>query len=258
MSKTEKPLSTLWGCELNESNKEESFKTDDTNHQHQLALRTMCLGHTAKDEFNIVELITGEGNNSAKAVPIATLHAKSMPTVNLSGLDLHPPVTFRLKHGSGPVYVGAEHVALEEYSDEELDEEMEEEEEEDIEESPVKKVSKNGAGKKTNQMFPKCREASDGENPPKKGKGRGRKAQAAKMWMGSAAFPEGRCWTFELGSSNFSPWSQCSNASYNKTVGGECKLVSFHPCKKYDWVDENLSATVNATKVFFFFFFFFF
>uniref|UniRef100_A0A673MIH4 Nucleoplasmin ATPase-like n=1 Tax=Sinocyclocheilus rhinocerous TaxID=307959 RepID=A0A673MIH4_9TELE len=151
MSKTEKPLSTLWGCELNESNKEESFKTDDTNHQHQLALRTMCLGHTAKDEFNIVELVTGEGNSSAKAVPIATLHAKSMPTVNLSGLDLHPPVTFRLKHGSGPVYVGAEHVALEEYSDdEELDEEMDEEveeEEEDIEVSPVKKVTKNGAGK---------------------------------------------------------------------------------------------------------------
>uniref|UniRef100_A0A673LZZ3 Nucleoplasmin ATPase-like n=1 Tax=Sinocyclocheilus rhinocerous TaxID=307959 RepID=A0A673LZZ3_9TELE len=111
MSKTEKPLSTLWGCELNESNKEESFKTDDTNHQHQLALRTMCLGHTAKDEFNIVELVTGEGNSSARAVPIATLHAKSMPTVNLSGLDLHPPVTFRLKRGSGPVYVGAEHVA---------------------------------------------------------------------------------------------------------------------------------------------------
>ncbi|ROL54072.1 Nucleoplasmin [Anabarilius grahami] len=151
MSKTEKPLSTLWGCELNDSNKEESFKTDDTNHQHQLALRTMCLGHTAKDEFNIVELVTGEGNSSAKAVPIATLHAKSMPTVNLSGLDLHPPVTFRLKHGSGPVYVGAEHVALEEYSDEEeLDEEMDEEveEEEDIEESPVKKVTKNGAGKR--------------------------------------------------------------------------------------------------------------
>ncbi|XP_077099679.1 nucleoplasmin-2b [Siphateles boraxobius] len=184
MSKTEKPLSTLWGCELNESNKEESFKTDDTNHQHQLALRTMCLGHTAKDEFNIVELVTGEGNNSAKAVPIATLHAKSMPTVNLSGLDLHPPVTFRLKHGSGPVYVGAEHVALEEYSDEEMDEEMdeeEEEEEEDIEESPVKKVSKNGAGKRKKPEKGEDEGASDGENPPKKGKGRGRKAQSAKV-----------------------------------------------------------------------------
>lgn len=39
---------------------------------------------------------------------------------------------------------------MEEYSDEEMDDEMEEEleeEEEDIEESPVKKVTKNGAGK---------------------------------------------------------------------------------------------------------------
>lgn len=42
---------------------------------------------------------------------------------------------------------------VEDYSDEEMDDEMEEEEEdveeeeEDIEESPVKKVTKNGAGK---------------------------------------------------------------------------------------------------------------
>ncbi|KAL7846686.1 hypothetical protein SRHO_G00216660 [Serrasalmus rhombeus] len=187
MSKPEKPLSTLWGCELNESNKEETFKTDDTNHQHQLALRTMCLGHTAKDEFNIVELVTGEGGDGAKAVPIVTLHAKSMPTVNLSGLDLHPPVTFRLRYGSGPVFVGAEHVALEDYSDEELeDEEMDEEveeEEEDIEESPVKKVKKNGAGKrKKPEKGDDEGEASEGENnPPKKGKGRGRKPLAAKV-----------------------------------------------------------------------------
>ncbi|XP_066507630.1 nucleoplasmin-2b [Hoplias malabaricus] len=188
MNKAEKPLSTLWGCELNESNKEETFKTDDTNHQHQLALRTMCLGHTAKDEFNIVELVNGEGGDCAKGVPIVTLHAKSMPTVNLSGLDLHPPVTFRLKYGSGPVFVGAEHVALEEYSDEELeDEEMDEEveeEEEDIEESPVKKIKKNNAGKrkKPEKGDDDEGEASEGENnPPKKGKGRGRKPLTAKV-----------------------------------------------------------------------------
>lgn len=35
------PVVAFSGCELNESNKEESFKTDDTNHQHQLALRTV-------------------------------------------------------------------------------------------------------------------------------------------------------------------------------------------------------------------------
>lgn len=35
------PLALNLGCELNESNKQEFFKTDDTNHQHQLALRTV-------------------------------------------------------------------------------------------------------------------------------------------------------------------------------------------------------------------------
>lgn len=49
---------------------------------HTLFSLKMCLGHTAKDEFNIVELVTGEENSGAKAVPIATLHAKSMPTVS--------------------------------------------------------------------------------------------------------------------------------------------------------------------------------
>lgn len=41
-----------------------------------------------KDEFNIVELVTGEGGN-AKGVPIATLHAKSMPTVSKLFLVLY-------------------------------------------------------------------------------------------------------------------------------------------------------------------------
>uniref|UniRef100_A0AAY4AZ37 Nucleoplasmin core domain-containing protein n=1 Tax=Denticeps clupeoides TaxID=299321 RepID=A0AAY4AZ37_9TELE len=150
MNKSEKPLSILWGCELNEHNKEQQFKADDTNHQHQLALRSMCLGHAAKDEFNVVELVTAAGTDGETAVPVATLHAKAMPTVNLSGIDLHPPVAFRLKVGSGPVYVCAEHIALEdESSDEEMDEEEEldeeVEEEEDIEESPVKPAKKAGA-----------------------------------------------------------------------------------------------------------------
>ncbi|XP_062340230.1 nucleoplasmin-2b [Osmerus eperlanus] len=181
MNKTEKPVSTLWGCELSSSNKAGTFKTDDSNHQHQLALRTMCLGAGAKEEFNIVEVITGEPENG-KGVPMATLHANGMPTVNLSGLDLHPPVTFRLKSGTGPVYVCGEHVALEEDisdSDEDMAEELEEEEEE-IESSPEKPVkkpaAKNGvtAGKRKKQEADGS--ASDGENnPPKKGKGRGKK-----------------------------------------------------------------------------------
>ncbi len=60
----------------------------------------MCLGHTAKDEFNIVELITGEGNSSAKAVPIATLHAKSMPTVR--NIHIHVIFLCSLKYKQCP------------------------------------------------------------------------------------------------------------------------------------------------------------
>ncbi|CDQ82476.1 unnamed protein product [Oncorhynchus mykiss] len=156
MNKPEKPLSTLWGCELSESKKEGTFKTDDTNHQHQLALRTMCLGAGAKEEFNIV---------------------------NLSGIDLHPPVTFQLRSGAGPVYICGEHVALEDdFSGiDSVDEEMEEEEEEEEDiESPVKPAKKataknaNVAGKRKKPEEADEPASDDENNPPKKGKGRGR------------------------------------------------------------------------------------
>ncbi|XP_035628443.1 nucleoplasmin-like [Oncorhynchus keta] len=178
MHKQEKPLSMLWGCELGESKMEETFKTDDTNYQHQLVLRTMCLGAGAKAEFNIVELLTGEPDNG-KGITVATLHASGMPMVNLSGLELHPPVTFRLKSGAGPVYICGEHIALEDdFSGIESGDEEMEDEEEDIEESPVKPkkaLAKSGdaAGKKKK---PEAADepVSDDENPPQKGKGRGK------------------------------------------------------------------------------------
>ncbi|XP_062409688.1 nucleoplasmin-2b [Sardina pilchardus] len=186
MNKSDKPLSTLWGCELTGGNKEKTFSTEETNLQHQLAVRSMCLGHTAKEEFNIIELVTGSGKDATEGIPIATLHATSMPTVILSGVDLHPPVTFRLKYGSGPVHICAEHVAFEDdLSDEEMAEEEEEEDEvedeEDIEESPEKPVKKQAAkngGPVKRKKPEKALDSTlsdDENNPPKKGKGRGRK-----------------------------------------------------------------------------------
>ncbi|KAL4609514.1 nucleoplasmin ATPase-like isoform X1 [Arapaima gigas] len=181
---SEKPVSTLWGCELNESSRSCTFSVDDTKFEHQLALRTMCLGEAAKDEFNVVELVTEQGDET-KAFPVATLRASGMLTVNLSGMELTPPVTFRLRSGSGPVYICGEHIALEEeFSGEEMEEaeeeEMGEEEEEDIEEpspKPAKKQTAKGAGKRKK---PEADDAdSSDDNPPKKGKGRGRK-QAGK------------------------------------------------------------------------------
>ncbi|XP_063065892.1 nucleoplasmin-2b [Engraulis encrasicolus] len=196
MNKSDKPLSTLWGCELTDSNKEATFSTDESDIQHQLALRTTCVGHDIKDEFNIVELVCGAaGEKAAAGIPVATLHPKFMPTVNLTGIELHPPVTFRLKFGSGPVYVSAEHIAIEEedLSEEEAEEE-EEEEDEDIEldeseespEKPVKKpvaVKNGGAKRKKPEKALDSTVSDDENNPPKKGTGRGRgrgrpKAQA--------------------------------------------------------------------------------
>jgi hypothetical protein len=45
----------------------------------------MCLGAGAKEEFNIVALITGESDNS-KGIPMATLHANGMPTASCPNL----------------------------------------------------------------------------------------------------------------------------------------------------------------------------
>lgn len=67
------------------------------------------------------------------------------------------------------------------------------------------------------------------------------------MWMGNAAFPEGRCWTFESGAQISHHGPNVAMLHINKTVGGESKLVSFSPCKqKYDLIEVNLPAAVNA------------
>ncbi|MGH0123039.1 UNVERIFIED_CONTAM: hypothetical protein FKN15_067124 [Acipenser sinensis] len=139
------------GCELNEKNKTATFVSDDTKYQHQLALRTICLGAEAKDEFNVVEIVPDEGEGAdAKPVPLATLKSSVMPTVTISGIELPPQVTFRLKAGSGPVYISGQHILEEDLSfDEEDGEEEDEVEEEEIEESPPKPVKREASNKKS-------------------------------------------------------------------------------------------------------------
>ncbi|KAM8973714.1 nucleoplasmin-2 isoform 2-T2 [Pelodytes ibericus] len=189
-SKLEKPVSIIWGCELTEQNKTFVFKvTDEDKCEHQLALRTVCLGEKAKDEFHIVEIVPQEeGDGEAKPVPIATLKPSILPMAIMVGLELTPPVTFRLKAGSGPVYISGQHISLEEdysWADEEGEEEGEEEEEEDDPESPPKPVKRPAATKKGAQAKKKMdkeEESSDEDSPVKKGKGagRGRKPAAKK------------------------------------------------------------------------------
>ncbi|XP_051869128.1 nucleoplasmin-like [Pristis pectinata] len=58
-SKTDKPVAVLWGCELNAQQKTQKFEiTDDEVAEHHLALKTICLGVGAKDELNIVEIVS--------------------------------------------------------------------------------------------------------------------------------------------------------------------------------------------------------
>ncbi|NP_001081027.1 nucleoplasmin [Xenopus laevis] len=192
-SKLEKPVSLIWGCELNEQNKTFEFKVEDDEEkcEHQLALRTVCLGDKAKDEFHIVEIVTQE-EGAEKSVPIATLKPSILPMATMVGIELTPPVTFRLKAGSGPLYISGQHVAMEEdYSwaeeeDEGEAEGEEEEEEEEDQESPPKAVKRPAATKKAGQAkkkkLDKEDESSEEDSPTKKGKGagRGRKPAAKK------------------------------------------------------------------------------
>ncbi|KAM3924688.1 nucleoplasmin-2 [Leptodactylus fuscus] len=192
-SKVEKPVSLIWGCELNEQNKSFVFKvSDDDKCEHQLALRTVCLGEKAKDEFHIIEIVPpAVEDGDSKPVPIATLKPSILPMATMMGIELTPPITFRLKIGSGPVYISGQHVALEdefawEGEEEDLGEEAEEEEEEEEEEdpeSPPKQVKRPAASKKANQAkkkkMDKDEEESSEESPVKKGKGAGRGKKSA-------------------------------------------------------------------------------
>ncbi|XP_073413204.1 nucleoplasmin-2 isoform X2 [Dendrobates tinctorius] len=196
-SKLEKPVSLIWGCELNDQKKTFVFKvSDDDKSEHQLALRTVCLGDKAKDEFHVVEIVPQavEGSD-AQPVPIATLKPSILPMATMVGIELTPPITFRLKAGSGPVYISGQHVALEEdytWAEEEGEEEEEiEEEEEEDPESPPKAVKRPAASKKGSQAKKKMDkddkedESSEEDSPAKKGKGagRGRKPAAKKCWI---------------------------------------------------------------------------
>ncbi|XP_063301588.1 nucleoplasmin-2 isoform X2 [Pelobates fuscus] len=191
-SKLEKPVSLIWGCELNDENKTFVFKVSDEDKcEHQLALRTICLGEKAKDEFHLVEIVPQEEEGSdEKPVTIATLKPSILPMATMFGLELTPPVTFHLKSGSGPVFISGQHVALEEDSswsapeEEEMDEEEAEEEEDEDPESPPKPVKRPAATKKGAQAKKKLdkEESSEEDSPAKKGKGagRGRKPAAKK------------------------------------------------------------------------------
>ena len=140
----------LWGSELNQEKQTCTFRGQgEKKDSCKLLLSTICLGEKAKEEVNRVEVLSQEGRKPP--ITIATLKASFLPMVTVSGIEPSPPVTFRLRTGSGPVFLsGLECYETSDLTWEDDEEEEEEEEEEDededadisLEEIPVKQVKR--------------------------------------------------------------------------------------------------------------------
>ncbi|XP_003215298.2 nucleophosmin [Anolis carolinensis] len=118
-----RPQTFLFGCEL-KGDKPFHFKVNDEENEHQLSLRTVSLGAGAKDDLHVVEAEALDYEGNQITVTLASLKMSVQPTVSLGGFEITPPVTLRLKCGSGPVYVSGQHLVA-------LEEEPESEDEED-------------------------------------------------------------------------------------------------------------------------------
>ncbi|XP_078391518.1 nucleophosmin-like [Cetorhinus maximus] len=131
-----RPQSFLFGCELKAGEKEYKMEVDDDESEHQLSLRTVCLGVGASDDLHLVEAegLNSEGKNMK--ITLAALKLSVQPTVSLGGFEITPPVTFRLKSGAGPVYISGQHlIALD---DEDLDSDEDDLESDDEDSSMLK------------------------------------------------------------------------------------------------------------------------
>ncbi|XP_066467224.1 nucleophosmin [Tiliqua scincoides] len=153
-----RPQTFLFGCEL-KAEKEYHFKVNDEENEHQLSLRTVSLGASAKDELHVVEAEALDYEGNQITVTLASLKMSVQPTVSLGGFEITPPVTLRLKCGSGPVHVSGQHlVALEE-------EPESEDEDEDMKVlKNVKKRASNMAVSKVPQKKAKLTEDDDEED----------------------------------------------------------------------------------------------
>ncbi|KAM7319519.1 hypothetical protein ACRRTK_021202 [Alexandromys fortis] len=123
----------------------------------------ICLGEKAKEEVNRVEILPAANQEDRKLpVTIASLKPSVLPMVTMTGVELCPPVTFRLRDGSGPVFLsGQECYETPDLSWEDDEKEAEEEEEGDeeededvdldlsIEETPTRQVKRAASHKQT-------------------------------------------------------------------------------------------------------------
>ncbi|GAB5578717.1 nucleophosmin isoform X2 [Prionailurus iriomotensis] len=130
--RTERP----WCCELSGHTRSFTFKVEEEDEsEHVLALTMLCLTEGAKDECNVVEVVARNHDHQEIAVPVANLKLSCQPMLSLDDFQLQPPVTFRLKSGSGPVRITGRHQIVtisNDVSEEEESEEGSEEEEAEL------------------------------------------------------------------------------------------------------------------------------
>ncbi|CAH6825409.1 nucleoplasmin-2 [Phodopus roborovskii] len=145
----------LWGCELSQEKQTCTFRPQgEKKDRCRLSLSAICLGEKAKEEVNRVEILPSSNQEDRKSpVTIASLRASVLPMVTLTGVELRPPVTFRLRTGSGPVFLCGHEcyetsdISWEDDEEEEVEEEEEEEDEDEdvdvsLEETPIKQVKR--------------------------------------------------------------------------------------------------------------------
>ncbi|XP_078261057.1 nucleophosmin 1b isoform X2 [Rhinoraja longicauda] len=104
------PSVRLFGCMLEGSKKEYKFKMEDDPRAHQLVLRTVCVGPETKDELHVIEVEAMSANGKMIKMPLTSLKPSVLTSMGLGGFEVSPPVRFRLKTGSGPIYISGEHI----------------------------------------------------------------------------------------------------------------------------------------------------
>ncbi|XP_053439076.1 nucleoplasmin-3 isoform X1 [Nycticebus coucang] len=115
------------GCELSGHTRSFTFKVEEDDAEHVLSLTMLCLTEGAKDECNVVEVVARNHDHQEIAVPVANLKLSCQPMLSLDDFQLQPPVTFRLKSGSGPVRITGRHQIVTISNDISEEEESEEE-----------------------------------------------------------------------------------------------------------------------------------
>ncbi|XP_063053759.1 nucleophosmin 1a isoform X2 [Engraulis encrasicolus] len=126
------PQTYIYGCELT-AGKEVRFAPDEDDVEHQLSIRMVCVDPGTKDDLHLVE-VEGVGSEGNKVTAVlAALRPSTVPSVCVGGFEITPPVTFRLKAGTGPVHISGQHlVMMPPFDEDDLDDEDLEEEEEGV------------------------------------------------------------------------------------------------------------------------------